>query len=429
MATEVLSSSHESVDPSPMSVSPMNLASPKMTIKMPLKILDPGRSKLTTVETKRIISVLDDTIVKTELVTVFSYVMENLEDFSIALGPELWGALREHLRLSNNMEATIARLDEEGHLLKGVARGSLFASEDRSGQLHLHIEGLKSSVRNIVRLFYMNPIACRAVRDAAFARSPTADVLLRGLLALRRFLFEMLLTTPSEDKEKMRFMQEIALRDKKNMEAIAALEDELTLAIHNRDEEISRKNATIKDLKTHLHNLAKFSENQIQRTRADVEKQQKGELRGSQAKCAKMMQDIQQLRAQLNALIAENRDSELALRKKKYKVETEIENWIQKYDIEMMEKQEELEEIDVVYKVEKAQLEDLRERFALLDEEFSQIEEERFKKQEEREKAQKELAILSRAATLIQALWKGYLVRSLLRTKRRRKGKGKKAKK
>lgn len=214
----------------------MNLISQR--IKTPLKILDPGRSKLTTVETKRIISVLDDTIVKVELITMFSHVMENLEDFSMALGPELLEAFKEHLELSNAMETLLAHLEKEGLLLKGIASGNLFAAEDESGQLSLHVEGIKSSVRNILRLFYMNPIACQAVRDMASARSPIADVLIKGLLALRRFLFEMLLTTPLEDKEKTKFMQEIALRDRKNTEMITALEDEIATAIHNRDEEV-----------------------------------------------------------------------------------------------------------------------------------------------------------------------------------------------
>lgn len=83
----------------------------------------------------------------------------------------------------------------------------------------------------------------------------------------------------------------------------------------------------------------------------------------------------------------------------------------------------------MVYKVEKADLEQLREKFAVLNEEYSQIQEERRVKQEQREKAEKELAILARAATLIQALWKGYLVRSVMRTKRRKKGKGRRFKK
>lgn len=91
--------------------------------------------------------------------------------------------------------------------------------------------------------------------------------------------------------------------------------------------------------------------------------------------------------------------------------------------------QEEIEEIDVVYVVEKEQLAELREKYALLDQEYSQIKEERRVKQEQKEKAEKELAILVRAATLIQALWKGYLVRSLLRSKRKKKGKGRRGRK
>uniref|UniRef100_A0A8D2J1R5 Dynein regulatory complex protein 10 n=1 Tax=Varanus komodoensis TaxID=61221 RepID=A0A8D2J1R5_VARKO len=417
MATEVVSPSSEHIDPS---------RSRRQTLRIPLKIQDPGRSKLTTIETKRIISVLDETILKVELVTTFSYITENLEEFSALLGPELTGALKEHLRLSNTMEATLSRLDKEGVLHKGTAKGELYGAEDPTGYLSLHIEGLRSSVRNIVRLFYANPTVCQVVRGTAYARHPNASMFIQKLSEFRGFLFEKLLTTPLEEKEKRRFMKEITQRDQKNTEMIAALEDELAAAIQNRDNEVWWMNAAIKELKTHLHNLAKFSESQIQRNRADTEKQQKGETRASQAKCAKLQQELQQLRAQLNALIAENRESELNLRKKKYKVEMEIENWIQKYDTEMIEKQEEIEEIEVVYTVEKEQLAELREKYALLEKEYSQIEEERRVKREQWEKAEKELAILVRAATLIQALWKGYLVRSLLRSKRKKKGKGKK---
>nr|XP_020662735.1 IQ domain-containing protein D [Pogona vitticeps]XP_020662736.1 IQ domain-containing protein D [Pogona vitticeps] len=398
----------------------------RQTLRMPLKLLDPGRSKLTTVETKRIISVLDETIFKVELVSAFSHVIENLEELSPALGPELTEALKEHQRLSNVMEAILAHLEEEGILQKGTSKGVVYGAEDPAGHLDLHTQGLRNSVRNIVRLCYANPIACQAVRDIAHMRHPSNSQFIKCLSDLRGFLFERLLTTPLEEREKNQFLDEISKRDKKNTEMIAALEEELAAAIQNRDDEISRKNAAIKDLKVRLHNLSKCSESQTQRLRTDTEKQQKAELRSSQTKCSKLQQELNQLRAQLNALITEDRESELALRKKKYKVEMEIENWVQKYDMEMLEKQEEIEEIEAAYMVEKEQLEELREKFALLDQEYSQIKEERRVKQEQKEKAEKELAILVRAATLIQAMWKGYLVRSLLRTKRKKKGKGKK---
>jgi len=48
-------------------------------------------------------------------------------------------------------------------------------------------------------------------------------------------------------------------------------------------------------------------------------------------------------------------------------VETEIENWLRKYDTDMGEKQDEYEEIDALYQVEKKQLVELEERFKILE--------------------------------------------------------------
>ena len=41
---------------------------------------------------------------------------------------------------------------------------------------------------------------------------------------------------------------------------------------------------------------------------------------------------------------------------RKYKIETEVDNWITKYDQDMGEKQDEYEQIDTVYTEEKKQL-------------------------------------------------------------------------
>ncbi|XP_015683750.1 dynein regulatory complex protein 10 [Protobothrops mucrosquamatus] len=416
MTTELLSPSYELVDSS----------RPKKSVRAPLRILDPGRTKLSTVETKRIISVLDETIFRIELVSVFSHVIENLDEFIAVLGPDLTGAFREHLRLSNILEFMLSH-QEENVLYIGSGKGTFFGIVDPEGYLTLQVQGLKSSVRNILRLLYTNTVACQALRDVAYCRDLSVHKFINCLSKQRGFLFEQLLTTPLEEKEKCRFLYEVFQRDKKNTEIAAGLEEELTAAIQNRDEEISKKNTVIKDLKSHLHSLAKFSESQIQRTRAEAEKQHKTEVRTSQTKCGKLQQELQQLRAQFNALVVEDRESELNLRKKKYKVEMEIENWVQKYDLEMIEKQEEIDEIDEVYVNEKQDLSQLREKYARLDEEYCQIVEERRVRQEQKDKAEKELAILARAATLIQAVWKGYLVRSLLRSKRKKKGKGRKS--
>lgn len=87
--------------------------------------------------------------------------------------------------------------------------------------------------------------------------------------------------------------------------------------------------------------------------------------------------------------------------------------------------QDEYEELDIIHKEEKIQLEELQRRYELLVEEFSQIREEREITSKKRMEDEQEMMRMVRAATLIQAVWKGYLVRSLLRSKRKKRGKGK----
>nr|XP_008169725.1 dynein regulatory complex protein 10 isoform X3 [Chrysemys picta bellii] len=355
MATEVatmLQLPYESTDSSSKSSVGHNQTPKKSAIKTsPLKLLDPGRSKLTTAETKRIISVLDEAIFKIELISLISHITEFLDGLSTILGSELLGSLKEHERLSNNMVALLTQLQREGLLKQEDGRGDLVGTEEQIRHLQLHQQAVKSSIRNILRLFQADPLASQAMRDEAYARDLSSELFIKGLSEFRGFLFEKLLTSPLEEQEKIQFMEEISLRDKKNTETIAALEAELATAIQSRDDE------------------------------------------------------------------------------KKYKVEMEIENWIQKYDADMGEKQTEYEEVDAVYTEEKAQLAQLKEKYAVLEQEYSQIKEERRQSQEKKERAERELAIMVRAATHIQAFWKGYLVRSLLKSKRKKKGKGKKGKK
>ena len=71
----------------------------------------------------------------------------------------------------------------------------------------------------------------------------------------------------------------------------------------------------IQELKNHLHQVLKFSENSLQRTRQEAEKQQKADFRASQARVAKIQQEILVLRSQFHSLVTENREAEQAEKK------------------------------------------------------------------------------------------------------------------
>merc|ERR1712178_587486 len=123
-------------------------------------------------------------------------------------------------------------------------------------------------------------------------------------------------------------------------------------------------------------------------------------------------------KTQLQNLVSEHRENEQSHRKKKFKMETEVENWIQKYDRDMGERQTEYEEIDTIYTEEKKQLTELEERFKTLEEEYQAIMEERRIAREKQEEAERQLQRCVKAATTIQAFWRSYKVRKALKGKK-----------
>ncbi|NXC04541.1 DRC10 protein, partial [Orthonyx spaldingii] len=373
-----------------------------------MKVLDPRQLKPDSTETGRILTVLDETITKLEIARLIPQIIGSLERFARMLGPEITSSLLEHQRLSMELQQLLAHPEDEARTR---------AVEQR----------LKCSLRNILRLFLANPLLYHGLKYEVRVKESPADVFIKAFREFRDFTLERVLTSPEEEKEKIQFMEDISLRVEKNMETISALKAELEAAIQARDEEVKRKDKTIENLKTSMEDLDKDCMADIQQITKEGEKQQKKDEKASQDRCARLEQDVLRLGVQFNELVLEHRASELVLRKKKCKAEREIEKWVQKYDTDMAEKQATYEEIQAIYNEEKAQLALLMEKHAVLLQEYTEIEEERRMLKEKEEEAERDLARRNHAATCIQAVWKGYLVRSIYKAqlKKAKKGKGK----
>ncbi|XP_009424588.5 dynein regulatory complex protein 10 isoform X2 [Pan troglodytes] len=374
----------------------------------PLKPLVLSRTKLTTIEAKRIMSILDEAIYKVELVTLLSYVASNREDMEGMLGEDVMRAVREHQDLCQVLLENVRCLKEKERQLQeqkeaeeeGWLRDRLLSIELQKSSLSPLTQQIKDSTKNVLRLLLSNPQAARLLQMQTQGRSTEAQNFIDSLIELRGFLFEKLLTSPMEARDKAQFLQDISRQNSNNQQIIDTLEKELAERMKNRNAEVEKENFVIQELKNHLHQVLKFSENSLVRTKQEAEKQQKADFRASQARVAKIQQEILQLQSQFYNLVMENREAEQALRK------------------------EELEDLDAVHREEKISLEELRRRHKVLVGEFAQIREEREINSKKRMEAEQEMVRMVRAATLIQALWKGYLVRSLLRSKKKR-GKGK----
>ncbi|KFP06758.1 IQ domain-containing protein D, partial [Calypte anna] len=367
--------------------------------------LDPGSLIPDNLETKRILTVLDKMIDKLELSSMIPCVIESLDNFADILGPEGTTSLVEHQKLSKEME--------------------YLRAEDPWSSLCL-LEQLKGSTRNVLRLLLPNPVVCQVLKRQALVRESPAKVFIKALKEFRNLVLERLLTSPEEEEEKLRFMKAVSLQIKENTETITALEAELAATAQTQEEEFSIASVlgclpqsvddlphSISPVHFPLHNtpgrcISVLSHHPAPRCKPNKAVLPGGNVPGSRQTSAEG-----------------TRIQSWFVFQRKCRMEAEIVNWIQKYDTDMGEKEAEYEEIQAAYEEEKAQLSLLMEKRDFLLPEYSQIEEEHRILQEKKEQASRELAIMTRAAICIQAFWRGYLIRSIFKSKLKKKGKGK----
>lgn len=260
--------------PRPSLAKPKPPKEPKPQKTDPLRVLDPGRKKLTTVESQRILAVLDDSIKKAEIVTLLPYVLENMERFSVILGSELVTALQEHSNIQNSfsdlqekimargrsvlsaassqrIETPLSEHDSLGSVRSGRSTAENMLEEETEPQVSEEEEQemrtlnylqsqLKFSCKNLLRLLSLNPAAVNSLRMERQGRDQEASAAITYVNELRGFILERLLTTPLEEKEKTDYLEQITIRERKNSEVIKKLSEELQGAEDEKDAEVRK---------------------------------------------------------------------------------------------------------------------------------------------------------------------------------------------
>lgn len=219
--------------------------SPKKATSTP-KPFAPIKTKLTTIETKRIMSVLDETIQKVELVTLLSYMGANIEHLEGLLGEDLTKAVREHEDMCQVLTDKVNYLQEEEMQLQAEEefeeeawfRDLLLSIELQKSNLLPLMGQIRDSTKNILRLLLRHPQAVQLLRAKVLERSRGAQGFIDSLVELRGFLFEKLLTSPMEARDKTQFIHDITRRNMRNQEVIDALENELAERMKNRAAEV-----------------------------------------------------------------------------------------------------------------------------------------------------------------------------------------------
>ena len=99
----------------------------------PLRILAPAQKKLTTIESQRVLSVVDETTKRLEGVLLLPALIESMERFSVSLGSELVSLLEEYRRLVGEYNRLEASLESQG--IEPKVEGSMINVEGSSARL------------------------------------------------------------------------------------------------------------------------------------------------------------------------------------------------------------------------------------------------------------------------------------------------------
>lgn len=380
-----------------------------------LRILEPARQKLVNIDTLRIMWCLDECIKHLEVVTSLLLVVLRSKDKAVSiqntLGVEATADLQS---FKKSLEKMMKNLNHPTNSLPQAELEGKVCEECKK-MLRSFMKN-EDAVKEAVGLIPENI----AIVGGRKFHQPKR--LLRAMKELREQMYDRLLTTPIEVKERTRHLQMVAKNDKINNETIEKLEQELADAIRFKEEEVEKKNNTIKKLKNDLYQIESFSTESIKLMKQESEAQANNDRKDSEAKLAKLNQDFETASKVFDKMVDQHRDNEQKIRKKKSKIEQECENWIAKYDVEMAEKQDEYEEIDAVYTEEKKRLNELEEKFAVLSEEYNKIIEERRLVREKKEAEEAEFIARTDAATFIQAHFRAWRVRKVLKRMRKKMG-------
>jgi len=262
----------------------------------PSRALEPARKKIATIEAQRIMSVFEDTILKSEIITLLPFIAESLDRFRINLGGDLSELIEHHSIILGSYEEIKQTLDkqvsrskksrdkgklsqtpsEDGNQMLDdmdpAAATAMTPSDMRSGSrgsgsgsyrdrpqsassvgsnfsmdsqiertvrsLTMVAQQLNTSCKNVLRAFQANPTALNAIKKEYSRRGQSSANFIANMNELRDILMNKLLTTPEEEKERMDYLQEISKRERNNASVIEKLEAELKAAQDDKDEEV-----------------------------------------------------------------------------------------------------------------------------------------------------------------------------------------------
>jgi DNA repair exonuclease SbcCD ATPase subunit len=314
-------------------------------------------SKLTNVESQRIMAVLQEIQKKVQLIGMLPDI--NDKKISTVMTGEALTQIKEMSGLELKYKTILESKPYENQIqdLKEISK-----------QIRLQ-------TRSICRYFLGNSNAQMKLKYLKSAKPPAVAQFEHRLQEVKTLIYDRLRTTVEEENQKQDQLSLIIAKEQKTSAEVRAQREELEKAKKERNAEINKKNEVIRKLKDELKEIKQQAEEATRKLESRSKQKEDMDIKASEQKEAELKSEIERLKGQLEEVNNQHREEEALARKKKFKIESEVENWIHKYDQDLEEKQNEIDDITALFLEEKAHLDELQLQFVDLQKEYDQIQE------------------------------------------------------
>lgn len=375
------------------------------------------KGRLPHIEISRLVSVLDDSIEKLEILAL---IPADSGDFSTDVVDEL--SATEKSSIAELLQAE----DQFKRFMHGNKGGAMMIPYS-ADEYNEHTIALRDSIRDVIRC-YLNNNGSLSSLAAEYEPLEAISTFISTLKDLKNVMLGTL--TSSTEHKRSRHGRIKCLEDKilASKEQHRAYSTDLHNEQRNKDDDTVYYNDIINKLREDLAHVTQTSSSTLSKLTRDV-KDEGGSYKTSHSTFQKNHStNMDKIKSEMKALLENNNEEESKKIGRKVKLEKEVQKKVDDYDETMLKRMEEIDTIKQIHEKEYKQLEELRAHFVPIDRNILVIEEENKIIEAEEARLSKIKQAMDKAATKIQKIIRGIHARKAFKNIKKRK-KGKKGKK
>ena len=378
-------------------------------------------SNLTVIESARISSIIEEALEKLSfLASITPDVMAHRDELSQIVGDEITRIIQEQRGLELRYEELIAQRSS----LKALSNKAKY--KENQELIKEVARALRESTKELCRNLKGNPNIAENLSKIQTERSNLQNLLSKTLRELRENSFSTLTTTVEEEKARNDMILEVIAKEKEVSASVKKLQEDLSSERHQHEAEVEERNEIISKLKEELQEVRTKSaiETKYLQKESRARLQSLNRIYGQST--SELDEQIWKVRKQLEIEVLANRESEEFLKRKVVSLQKDAGDWMQRYETDFEELEKEHETLNAQRTEDLVKLNDYTERYTKEMEEKARREEEARIREEMEALRKQEEERNTWAATKVQALWRGYLIRKASKGggKKGKKGKG-----